>query len=310
MYGLWEQINVTRDASDYLWYMTVSTLDPALLEAYSLNFADTDSFLYTCVCLYQSTSVTIDSNERFLKIGQDPILTIWSAGHALHVFINGQLSGTVYGGLEFPRLTFSENVKLSVGVNKISLLSIAVGLPNVGAHFEKWNAGVLGPVMLNGLNEGMRNISMQKWSYKIGLKGEALNLHLVCGSSSAKWVEGSLLAIKQPMTWYKTTFNAPEGNDPLGLDTSTMGKGMFWINGKSIGCHWPGYIAHGDCAACNYAGFYDETKCLTNCGEPSQRWYHVPRSWLDACENLMVVFEEWGGDPTGISIVRRTTASV
>ncbi|KAK3210505.1 hypothetical protein Dsin_015211 [Dipteronia sinensis] len=275
--GLLEQINVTRDASDYLWYMT---------------------------------DVTIDSNEGFLKNGQDPILTIWSAGHALHVFINGQLSGTVYGGIESPRLTFSENVKLSVGVNKISLLSIAVGLPNVGAHFEKWNAGVLGPVMLSGLNEGMRNISMQKWSYKIGLKGEALNLHTVCGSSSAKWVEGSLLAIKQPLTWYKTTFNAPEGNDPLALDMSTMGKGMVWINGQSIGRHWPGYIAHGDCAACNYAGFYDETKCLTNCGEPSQRWYHVPRSWLKASENLMVVFEEWGGDPTGISIVRRTTASV
>ena len=38
---------------------------------------------------------------------------------------------------------------------------------------------------------------------QIGLKGEALNLHTVSGSSSVEWVEGSLLATKQPLTWYK-----------------------------------------------------------------------------------------------------------
>lgn len=38
-------------------------------------------------------------------------------------------SGTVYGTLESHKLTFSDNVKLRVGNNKISLLSIAVGLP-------------------------------------------------------------------------------------------------------------------------------------------------------------------------------------
>ncbi|KAK8602181.1 hypothetical protein V6N12_051998 [Hibiscus sabdariffa] len=39
-----------------------------------------------------SVGVNIDPSEEFLKSGQDPLLTIWSAGHALHVFINGQLS--------------------------------------------------------------------------------------------------------------------------------------------------------------------------------------------------------------------------
>lgn len=38
--------------------------------------------------------------------------------------------------------------------------------------------------------------------------------------------------------------------------------------------------------------------------------YHVPRSWLKPSGNLLAVFEEWGGDPTGISFVKRTTASV
>lgn len=39
------------------------------------------------------------------------------------------MTGTVYGGLENPKLTFSDSVKLRAGINKISLLSVAVGLP-------------------------------------------------------------------------------------------------------------------------------------------------------------------------------------
>lgn len=38
--------------------------------------------------------------------------------------------------------------------------------------------------------------------------------------------------------------------------------------------------------------------------------YHVPRSWLTTSGNLLVVFEEWGGDPTKISLVERRTSSV
>lgn len=39
------------------------------------------------------------------------------------------LSGVAYGGITFPKFTFNQTVKLKAGVNKISLLSSAVGLP-------------------------------------------------------------------------------------------------------------------------------------------------------------------------------------
>ncbi|KAG9151014.1 hypothetical protein Leryth_003135 [Lithospermum erythrorhizon] len=275
--GLLEQINTTRDASDYLWY---------------------------------STDVKLDSNEKFLGEGKWPVLTVMSAGHALHVFINGRLSGTSYGSLENPKLTFSRGVNLRAGINKISLLSIAVGLPNVGPRFETWNAGVLGPVSLTGLNEGRRDLSWQKWSYKVGLKGEALSLHSLTGSSSVEWIESSFVAREQPLTWYKTIFNAPGGNEPLALDMGSMGKGQIWINGQHIGRYWPARKAAGTCGTCNYAGWFSETKCLSSCGEASQRWYHVPRSWLHPRGNLLVIFEEWGGNPNGISLVKRGVASV
>ncbi|CAN4100109.1 unnamed protein product [Withania somnifera] len=275
--GLLEQINTTRDVSDYLWYMT---------------------------------DVKIDPSEGFLRSGKWPWLRVSSAGPALHVFVNGQLAGTVYGSLKSQKITFNKAVNLRAGVNKISLLSIAVGLPNIGPRFETWNTGVLGPVSLSGLNEGKRDLTWQKWSYKVGLKGEALNLHSLSGSLSVEWVEGSLVTQRQPLTWFKTTFSAPAGNEPLALDMNTMGKGQVWINGQSLGRYWPGYKASGTCSACNYAGFFNEKKCLSNCGEASQRWYHVPRSWLHPTGNLLVVLEEWGGDPNAISLVKRELSSV
>lgn len=38
--------------------------------------------------------------------------------------------------------------------------------------------------------------------------------------------------------------------------------------------------------------------------------YHVPLSWLKPTGNLLVLFEEVGGDPTGITLVARSTATV
>ncbi|XP_031486337.1 beta-galactosidase 1-like [Nymphaea colorata] len=273
--GLLEQINVTRDVSDYLWYMT---------------------------------DVNINGNEQFLKNGRYPVLTVMSAGHALHAFINGKLAGSVYGSLENPKLTLTTSVKLWAGSNRIALLSIAVGLPNVGNHFETWNAGVLGPVQLSGLNEGRRDLSWQKWSYKVGLKGEALSLHTLSGSSSVEW-QGSYIVRSQPLTWYKSTFNAPPGSDPVALDMASMGKGQIWVNGQHVGRYWPAYTAKGNCGGCSYVGTFNENKCRTGCGGPSQRWYHVPRSWLRPSGNLLVIFEEWGGNPSGITVVRRTVGS-
>ncbi|KAG6782092.1 hypothetical protein POTOM_011480 [Populus tomentosa] len=259
-------------------------------------------FLLFFPCSLDISSVHIDPSEGFLRSGKYPVLSVLSAGHALHVFINGQLSGTAYGSLDFPKLTFTQGVKLRAGVNKISLLSIAVGLPNVGPHFETWNAGILGPVTLNGLNEGRRDLSWQKWSYKIGLHGEALGLHSISGSSSVEWAEGSLVAQRQPLSWYKVSIlNFNQKN----IDNKLKSRKNVLL-GVALNYHPPS----GTCGDCSYIGTYNEKKCSTNCGEASQRWYHVPQSWLKPTGNLLVVFEEWGGDPNGISLVRRDVDSV
>ncbi|KAG6399557.1 hypothetical protein SASPL_141038 [Salvia splendens] len=45
-------------------------------------------------------------------------------------------------------------------------------------------------------------------------------------------------------------------------------------------------------------------------GKPTQRWYHLPRSWLKPTRNLLVLFEELGGDPKGITLVKRSVTTV
>ncbi|XP_052196199.1 beta-galactosidase 3 [Diospyros lotus] len=276
-FGLLEQINVTRDASDYLWY---------------------------------KTSVDIGSSESFLRGGEWPTLIVQSTGHAVHVFINGQLSGSAFGTRENRRFTFTGKVNLQAGRNTIALLSVAVGLPNVGGHFETWNTGILGPVALHGLDQGKWDLSWAKWTYQVGLKGEIMNVVSPDSISSADWMQGSLIAQKQqPLTWHRVYFNAPDGDEPLALDMGSMGKGQVWINGQSIGRYWTAY-ATGNCGDCSYSGTFRPPKCQLGCGQPTQRWYHVPRSWLKPTQNLLVLFEELGGDPTRISLVKRSVTGV
>ncbi|KAG9146064.1 hypothetical protein Leryth_016612 [Lithospermum erythrorhizon] len=276
-FGLLEQVNVTRDTSDYLWY---------------------------------TTSVIVSSSESFLHGGEHPTLLVQSAGHALHVFINGQLAGSTSGTREDRRITYKEKVHLQAGNNRISLLSVAVGLQNVGGHFESWNTGIVGPVVLYGLDQGKRDLSRAKWTYQVGLKGESIDLAFPGRFSAANWMQGSLIAQRQqPLTWHKTYFNAPDGDEPLALDMSSMGKGQVWINGHSLGRYWTAY-ATGNCNGCSYSGTYRPTKCQLGCGQPTQKWYHLPRSWLRPTQNMLVLFEELGGNPTKISLVKRSVTSV
>ncbi|KNA14541.1 hypothetical protein SOVF_106370 [Spinacia oleracea] len=275
--GLLEQINMTRDSTDYLWY---------------------------------KTSVDINPSESFFHGGQLPTLIVQSTGHAVHAFVNGQLIGSAFGERKSRRFILSKRVHLQPGTNKIALLSIAVGLPNVGGHFEDWETGILGPVVLHGLNQGKLDLSWEKWTYQVGLKGESMNLASPNGISTVEWMDSKIaVQDQQPLMWHKAYFDAPEGKEPLALDMQSMGKGQVWINGESIGRYWTTY-AGGKCDGCSYAGRFQPPKCEVGCGKPSQRWYHVPRSWLKPTRNLIVLFEETGGDPSKISLVKRSMNTI
>ncbi|GER57705.1 beta-galactosidase [Striga asiatica] len=232
-----------------------------------------------------------------------------SLGHVLYAFINGKLAGSGKGGSNNQKVSIDVPATLKQGKNKIDLLSVTVGLQNYGAFYDRKGAGVSGVQLRGSQNGSSIDLSSQQWTYQVGLKGEHLGLST---GSSSLWAPQPTLPKNQPLVWYMTTIDAPFGNGPVALDLTGMGKGQAWINGQSIGRYWPTYISpnSGCTDPCNYKGVFKSNKCLKNCGKPSQQLYHVPRSWLKPTGNILVLFEEVGGDPTKLSFATRETQTV
>ncbi|CAK8578479.1 unnamed protein product [Lathyrus sativus] len=264
---IWEHLNVTKDQSDYLWYSTR---------------------------IYVSNGDVLFWKENFAH----PKLTIDSVRDILRVFVNGQLIGTFVGHW----VKVVQTLQLQPGYNNLTLLTQTVGLQNYGAFIEKDGAGIRGTVKITGFENGHIDLSKSLWTYQVGLQGEFLKFYNE-ENESAEWVELTPGAPPSTFTWYKTYFDVPGGNDPVALDFESMGKGQAWVNGHHIGRYWTRVSPKSGCErVCDYRGAYDSDKCTTNCGKPTQTLYHVPRSWLKASNNFLVILEETGGNPFGISV--------
>jgi len=94
------------------------------------------------------------------------------------------------------------------------------------------------------------------------------------------------------LTWYRAEFTLDAatlaGDADYRIDTSGMGKGSIFVNGHGIGRFW--LIPGG------------------STGQPSQRFYHVPRNWL-AGHNVVVLFEEQSKSPAQLTLERRVATS-
>ncbi|KAH9668621.1 Beta-galactosidase 10 [Citrus sinensis] len=209
--------------------------------------------------LWYTTSIIVNENEEFLKNGSRPVLLIESKGHALHAFANQELQGSASGNGTHPPFKYKNPISLKAGNNEIALLSMTVGLQNAGPFYEWVGAGITS-VKITGFNSGTLDLSTYSWTYKA--------------------------VVKQP-----------PGDEPIGLDMLKMGKGLAWLNGEEIGRYWPRKSRksspHDECVQeCDYRGKFNPDKCITGCGEPSQRWYHIPRSWFKPSENILVSLNE------------------
>ncbi|XP_072963925.1 beta-galactosidase 15 isoform X2 [Typha angustifolia] len=274
--GILEHLNVTKDTSDYLWYIT------------SIDISDED------IAFWEGK-------------GALPLLTINKTRDVARVFVNGDLSGSKVGKW----VPVEQPVQLVQGYNELALLSETVGLQNYGAFLEKDGAGFRGQIKLTGLKDGEIDLSDSLWTYQVGLKGESSKLYDPEEQENADWTDLQVDNVQSAFTWYKTLFDAPEGNDPVALYLGSMGKGQAWVNGHGIGRYWSLVAPETGCSkSCNYPGAYNENKCTTNCGLPTQSWYHIPRAWLQESDNLLVIFEETGGDPLKISLMVHSTKTI
>ncbi|XP_054819914.1 beta-galactosidase 15-like [Prosopis cineraria] len=267
-----DQKEVTNDVSDYLWYITNLHLDK---------------------------DDPIWSDDMSLRIN--------ASGQVIYAYVNGQHIGThwaKYGVLYNDEVEYK--IKLKTGKNVISLLSVTTGLQNYGSFFDTWHTGLVGPIEVVGKKGDetiIKDLTSHKWFHRIGLDGWDKKFFSEESSSSAKWASDQL-PTNRSFTWYKTTFKAPLGKDPVVVDLEGLGKGFAWINGNNIGRYWPTYLASEDGCSdepCDYRGEYSSTKCIYNCGKPTQKWYHVPRSFLRDGDNTLVLLEEMGGNPSYVN---------
>lgn len=150
-----------------------------------------------------------------------------------------------------------------------------------------------GPKSINilGLNRGTLDLTRNGWGHRVGLKGEGKKVFSEEGSTSVKWKP--LGAVPRALSWYRTRFGTPEGTGPVAIRMSGMAKGMVWVNGNNIGRYWMSY--------------------LSPLGKPTQSEYHIPRSFLNPQDNLLVIFEEEARVPAQVEILnvnRDTICSV
>ncbi|GMI88071.1 beta-galactosidase 13 [Hibiscus trionum] len=235
----------TKDTTDYLWYIA------------KLNLGERD---------------------LPMKKGAIPVLRVASQGHGLHAFVNGEFVGTEHGSKVEKNFVYQKPAAFKEGTNHIALLSYVVGLPDSGAYMEHRYAGPRSVTIL-GMNTGTLDISENGWSLQVGLVGEEKKIFTEEGSKSVNWTK-----VDQggPITWYKGYFDAPEGNEPVLITMTGMGKGFVWINGNNIGRYWMSY--------------------LSALKLPTQSEYHIPRAFLKPKNNLIVIFEEEQGTPKDVSI--------
>ncbi|XP_050229335.2 beta-galactosidase 15-like [Mercurialis annua] len=270
--------------------------------------------------LLYMTNYNHSANETFLGSDKDVFLQVQSNGHVIHAFVNKNYVGSQSAN---GQVKFEGKIQLKQGINSITLVSVTVGYPNYGGHYDTIQLGVSGPVKLVGRSrkgnqpEVSVDLSSNTWVYKTGLQGVDQGFHLVNPSSKYQFYTTNLL-IHEPFTWYKTLFDAPVGEESVVVDLNGLGKGTAWINGNNIGRYWPKATApnDGSCdAECSYIGDYSQSgasnsRCVTGCGEPTQRYYHVPREWLQLKDNQLVLFEEFGGTPESVSIQKVTVGKV
>ncbi|KAJ9564907.1 hypothetical protein OSB04_000873 [Centaurea solstitialis] len=336
--GLLEQLNTTKDTSDYLWY---------------------------------TTRMQQNSSEAQYMLRAN------TRGHVLRAYVNGVLVGSAHGYRTVSNFTLESTISLSTGINNISFLSVMVGLPDEsqpyifgyggrdhggltrfkggwrllneetsgccwiqwvvkdsGAYMESKREG-LGEVLIQDVNItsyswGYQVCHSRKFNYylnliKVGLVGEKLSVYDE-GSSNVSW---SQYSSPSTLTWYKVSLSDLNVPVLFAFAICPELKHYFLLVQQNLVYRMQNFVAFGTCCiqtmfdspegeepiALNLGSMGKGEAWIngqsigrywvsfkTNTGSPSQTWYNVPRSFLKSTRNLLVLFEEEYGNPLNISL--------
>ena len=206
-----EQLNVTRDLTEYCWYSTSFTATKSMATA----------------------ALTIDSGTA----------------QSFIAYIDSMYVGTCYNQVKNWPYTADWLCNISVsnikaGTHSLSLLSSALGIENGMGPGEVPYENHWKGVRANGkVAIGSLDLTMGGWTLRPYLTGEYLGLPSASGHSSVLWSSEWQAATGQPLTWYYAQFPAvtlPTTGSVYSvlIDMSGFTRGHAFINGHDIGRYW------------------------------------------------------------------------
>lgn len=292
-----EQLSITKDKTDYLWYS---------LKNVSLEISNAQQIVLNLKSVTDVWYLWIDNVLMF-----PPAISVSAALNAPQEISGKYFFILIKGFLSSDSFPFKNKQS-----HNVTILSVVMGLKNYGPWYDSIKKGLFNSmVYLNGIE-----ISKNNWVHQAGMRGEFLQYYRPDKNISWNTLD---LPSYASLVWYKIKIpyqkiadllvraNVDQNSLPFisfALNMGQMGKGHIWVNGYAIGRYWD-ITSNSVCNDCNYAGGFSAHKCLTNCGERSQTYYHVPYDWLvksngSAMQDAnIVVFEEKGGNPNQIELV-------
>jgi len=259
-----DMLPLTRDETDYAWYLA-EVASPSARKA-------------RLECAYVAD-----------------VMSVW---------VNGRHQGSAPERLVEDRrdaklFRQSLEVALDAGPNRLAILVASLGLIKgdwmIDAPQSREKKGLCGAVTVDGVPVA------GPWRIEIGLWGERVRLFEAACGAQAAWRR----APGEPgrPVWHRAEFALPPAQladeAPWALDATGLGKGMLWVNGRCIGRHWqiPSVNIWRPRHEHEFVGETGE-------GQPTQRYYHVPREYLRG-QNAIVVFDEQGSSPGRVKLCRR-----
>ena len=310
-----QQLDVTKDRTDYVWYST----NVEVAEEGSSNIADGNKSRKEKATLKFDAGtgagarcrLWLNEKEVTASGGKRPPLKQVDKAH--------KKFDTLKDDVQI-RVPYSYDLKLGRSrPNTVDILCIGAGLLNYGPHLELIETGIVGKVLLDG-------VELLDWKHSVGLLGEAIDYGGVSTITSIDPAKRAELIHDleghgdcSDLCWRQLSFvtDAMDSSAAYALDMTAFGKGTVWVNGHMLGRYWNA-VAAGDTDACAPCGEYEYTgeyqpdsMCRTGCGEASQRFYKVPTAWLKKGgeANEVVLFEEEAGSVPvreGFKLVRIT----
>ena len=205
-----EQLNLTRDLTDYCWYTTTTSIEAAQSNA--------------------TLRIQTGTGQSFLA------------------FLDGQYKGTCYYPTHNWPFTSHWDCDILLGEvqsgdSELSLLSVSLGIENgmdvEEIPYENHYKGVRngGSVML-----GSQNVTNGGWALRPYLTGQWLELWTLAGQGSVLWSNDWKAASGRSLTWYRAVFSKVSlpttGLYAVLLDLTGMGRGHAFVNGHDIGHYW------------------------------------------------------------------------